>query len=107
MQTSSGASRLGLLQEGGDVRFLARIERAADRLAAGFLDVGDERRELVAVAPPTTVVKPSAANLRAIAAPMKSPAPTDRCGCSFVRTSRLGTSEGQDAVAVEKLALPS
>ena len=43
-------ARVGLLQEGGDVLFLARIERAAEDPAAGRLDLGDQRRQLVAVA---------------------------------------------------------
>ena len=43
--------RVGFAQEGGDVLLLAGIEPARHDLAAGGFDVGDERRELVGVAP--------------------------------------------------------
>src|SRR5262245_12128749 len=43
---------LGFLQERGEVVFLARVERASDRLAVRLRDLGEERRELVAVAAP-------------------------------------------------------
>jgi hypothetical protein len=43
--------RIGGLQKGGDVLFLARIEPARHDLAAGGFDIADERRELVGVAP--------------------------------------------------------
>ena len=66
---------VSLLQEGGDILFLARIEWTAEGPPAGLLDVGNQGRELVAVAAAGKTVNPSAANLRAIAAPMKSPAP--------------------------------
>jgi len=41
---------VGVTKEGDDLLLLARIERAGVDLAAGGLDVLDERRELVAIA---------------------------------------------------------
>src|SRR5216684_2571890 len=42
---------IGVVEEGDDLLLLARIERAGMDLAAASLDVLDQRRELVAVAP--------------------------------------------------------
>ena len=49
MQTSSGAVLVGRPQERRDVVFLARVERAGDDASARGFDVGDQRRELLAV----------------------------------------------------------
>ena len=42
---------VGLVQEGGEVSFLARIERARDDPSALRLDVGDQRRQLHTLPP--------------------------------------------------------
>jgi hypothetical protein len=43
---------IGLAEEGGQVLLLAGIERAADDPPARSLDLGDQRRQLVAAPPP-------------------------------------------------------
>ena len=44
--------RVGVLEERSDLFFLARIERATDDPPACRFDLGDQRRQLVAVATP-------------------------------------------------------
>jgi hypothetical protein len=44
--------RVGIAQERGDLVLLTGIERTAGNPSAGVLDLGDERRQLFAAAPP-------------------------------------------------------
>ena len=74
-QTSSGACVVGLVQEGGDVFFLARIERARLATAAGGFDFGFQRGELVRGAPAGEDRVAFGGEALAMAEPMKSPAP--------------------------------
>jgi hypothetical protein len=63
-------------QEGGDIVLLARIERTGEAASALRLDrVHQRRNSFLPLRRPANTVNPSAANLRAIAPPMKSPAP--------------------------------
>jgi len=83
MQTSSGACLSASLRKEMISSSLRGIERAGMNLAAGGLDVLDQRRELVPLRRPANTVKPSEANFLAILPPMKSPAPMTAPSCFF------------------------
>ena len=67
--------RIGVVQEGGDLLLLARIERARHDLPPAASISATSGASLSPLRRPAKTVKPSAANFLAIAAPMKSPAP--------------------------------